>query len=218
MQEEWRPVVGYEGLYEISNLGRVKSLKGWNGKEYVSREKFLKSHISASTPNYSRKVVDLKKNGKRRTFRVHRLIAMAFIPNPDNLPEINHKDSNPLNNAISNLEWCTHKYNHDYRSTNGAYAISEETLNAMFTMYDQGTPIKHIAEKLGIGYVRTRKIIRAKRQTKPGWVYREKYHISKEELKKMFDDGMDNQQIAEYYHCPASLIERRKYQYRKGEY
>lgn len=114
MIEEWKDIKDYEKLYQVSNLGRVKSLsrkaptyhRGHTGYR-ITKEKILKScHI----PNrYD--VVILRKNNKGTTFAVHRLVAEAFIPNPDNLPEINHIDENKQNNKVINLEWCTHKHN-----------------------------------------------------------------------------------------------------------
>ena len=107
MEEEWREIKGYEGKYQISNLGRVKSLKGNHGNY---REKILSG--SPNTGGYLQ--VDLLKNGKRNTFKIHKLVAIHFIDNPNNLPEINHKDENKQNNKVSNLEWCTRKYNQNY--------------------------------------------------------------------------------------------------------
>lgn len=108
MEEIWKPVVGYEGMYEVSNLGRVKSLNYKNtGKEVV-----LKAYSNKSGKGYYK--IHLCKNGVVDWPYVHILVAQAFIPNPDNLPEVNHKDENPANNCVENLEWCTHKYNSGY--------------------------------------------------------------------------------------------------------
>lgn len=107
LNEEWRPIKGYEGLYEVSNFGRVKSLgkgKTWKG------EKILK--LCTNYGGYS--LAHLCKEGTRKHYTVHRLVATSFIPNPDNLPCINHKDCNPLNNCVWNLEWCDYKYNNSY--------------------------------------------------------------------------------------------------------
>lgn len=106
MKEEWRDIKGYEGLYQVSNLGRVKSLNYLN----TGREQFL---IAANdTAGY--KIVSLCKNSKRKTCTIHKLVATAFIPNPNKLPMINHKDENKANNEIDNLEWCTASYNNSY--------------------------------------------------------------------------------------------------------
>ena len=104
--EVWKPVVGYEGLYEVSNIGRVRSINFHkSGKAKVMRP-------SLNTWGYP--IVDLRKNSKRHSYTVHRLVALAFIPNPDNLPEINHKNEIKNDNTVENLEWCTRKYNINY--------------------------------------------------------------------------------------------------------
>lgn len=116
-KEIWKDVKDYEGLYQVSNLGRVKRLE-WKrfslGKWQTIKEKVLKQTIG--TTGYWH--ISLNKNGSHNTYKVHRLVARAFIPNPDNLPCINHKDNNPLNNKVENLEWCTYKYNNNYKDHN----------------------------------------------------------------------------------------------------
>lgn len=105
-KEYWRPVVGYEGLYEVSNLGRVKSLNyNRTGKEKIMSPVVFKG--------YYRVLFNCRGKGRKQKF-VHRLVAEAFIPNPDNLPQVNHKDENKLNNCVDNLEWCTNIYNCNY--------------------------------------------------------------------------------------------------------
>jgi hypothetical protein len=94
-------------LYQVSNLGRIKSLPKEMGNKYFSKEKIMKLQII----NGNRYQIRLIKNKLAKNYRVHRLVAEAFIPNPNNLPQINHKDENPLNNNVSNLEWCTRTYN-----------------------------------------------------------------------------------------------------------
>ena len=119
MQEEvWKDVVGYEGLYEVSNLGRVRSLSREvshveKGQKYIRDGRVLK-YGHAHGRHYKYLLVCLCKDKQRSMKRVHRLVAEAFIPNPDNLPMINHKDENPSNNRVDNLEWCTAKYNSNY--------------------------------------------------------------------------------------------------------
>ena len=105
-KEYWKPVVGYEGLYEVSNWGRVKSLKF--GKERILKQSIRHGYYS----------VGLSKNGIVKTYQVHRLVAEAFIDNTDNLPQVNHKDECKSNNVVSNLEWCTHEYNNSYGTRN----------------------------------------------------------------------------------------------------
>ena len=112
--EIWRDIEGYEGLYQVSNEGRVKSLQREilykDGRKKVLEEKILRNFISDLGYYH----VMLSKNGVPKRYKVHRLVAKAFIPNPDNLPIINHKDENPKNNVVDNLEWCTQGYNVRY--------------------------------------------------------------------------------------------------------
>ena len=108
--EEWKDIKGYEGKYQISNKGRVKSL---NYKR-TGKEKILK--LSSDINGY--KKITLCKNSKQKTYLIHKLVAEAFLPNPDNLPVVNHKDENKLNNNVENLEWCTQAYNVNYSHNN----------------------------------------------------------------------------------------------------
>ena len=108
--EIYKDIEGYENLYQISNLGNVKSL----GNDKKRKEKVLKPFNT--TKGYLQ--VELFKNGNGKKYFIHRLVAEAFIPNPNNYPIINHKDENPLNNNISNLEWCTSEYNNNYGTHN----------------------------------------------------------------------------------------------------
>lgn len=118
MTEEWREIEGYEGLYQVSNLGRVKSLARVvmriNGVLLSVKERILKFRLDNG--GYVR--VCLSKDGVEIGYSVHRLVAMAFIDNPLNLPEVNHKDENKKNNSVDNLEWCTSLYNNNYGSHN----------------------------------------------------------------------------------------------------
>ena len=106
MNEIWLPVVGYEGLYEVSNLGRVRSL---NYKRTGERRVLIQREN-----NVGYLLVNLWQNGKGKTVLVHRIVAEAFIPNWFSDPCINHRDENPKNNFVDNLEWCDHKYNTNY--------------------------------------------------------------------------------------------------------
>lgn len=116
MEEIYRDIRGYEGMYQCSNLGNIKALRreyiAGNGSHRWTEEKILKQCVNRG--GYLQ--VQLHNNGKLTTHRVHRIIAETFIPNPDNLPQVNHKDENRQNNAIDNLEWCDNKYNCNYGS------------------------------------------------------------------------------------------------------
>ena len=102
--EIWKDIDGFDGDYQVSSYGRIKSLK-------KNVEKILKTHTNKKT-GYA--YVGLCKDGKVFTNTVHRIVAEAFIPNPDNLPCVNHKDEDKLNNNVDNLEWCTYEYNLNY--------------------------------------------------------------------------------------------------------
>lgn len=117
--EVWKDIEGYEGYYQVSSEGRIKSLerivKGvGNGGEFdkLLPEKILKLQTDKYTS------VNLHKDGVGHRVNVHRLVAMAFIPNPDNLPEVNHKDECKTNNRVENLEWCSTEYNQSYGTKN----------------------------------------------------------------------------------------------------
>lgn len=110
--EIWMDVVGYEGFYEVSNLGRVKSLprtrKSSKGGIASVKGKILKYKID----RYGYLVYGLSKDGRGKSHTCHRIVAKTFIPNPENLPQVNHIDGNKVNNKVENLEWCTNIYNH----------------------------------------------------------------------------------------------------------
>lgn len=109
MQEIWKDVVGYEGLYKVSNLGNVISLN------YRKTNKPKKLSYNVNHKGYLD--VHLTKNRTSKHKIIHRLVALAFIPNPNNLPQINHIDGNKQNNNVNNLEWCDNSQNqkHAYK-------------------------------------------------------------------------------------------------------
>ena len=114
MVEIWKDVPGYEGIYIVSSFGKVKSLKrtrkGSYGSIRVVDERVLEHKIDKDGYH----IVTLSKEGKTKCIGVHRLVARVFIPNPDGLPQVNHRDENKSNNSVDNLEWCDVKYNTNY--------------------------------------------------------------------------------------------------------
>lgn len=106
--EEWRDIEGYEGMYQVSNLGRIKRLP--LGKQWPCRQTHnnIRKYKKSNSGYF---VVNLSKQNKVKFHFVHRLVATAFIPNTENLPQINHKDDDKTNNRVENLEWCSRKYN-----------------------------------------------------------------------------------------------------------
>lgn len=97
--EVWKNVEGFEGLYEVSNLGSIRGQRGL---------------LKISTQRNGYKYVTLRKDGKQYHSLIHRLVAQNFIPNPNGYPEVNHISEDKEDNSVTNLEWCTHKYNHNY--------------------------------------------------------------------------------------------------------
>ena len=105
--ECWREAPNTDGLYKVSNLGRIARVLTRGNRPCFKIVKPVHGNIVYPT-------VHLSLGGKRKRVTIHRLVALAFIPNPDNLPQVNHKDENPCNNHADNLEWCTELYNHNY--------------------------------------------------------------------------------------------------------
>ena len=122
-EEEWRDILGWEGFYIVSNLGRIFSIgrKVTQGSRQMTiKSKMLKQILNKKTLGYTDTVVYLasKDKGYRsKKYKIHRLVAEAFIPTKDKTLEVNHKDNNPLNNQVYNLEWVSHKENMVYSSS-----------------------------------------------------------------------------------------------------
>ena len=146
MIELWKNIKNYEGYYQISNLGRVKSLKKWCGnkhiKKYIDKEQIIKP----SRDNLGYLKVMLHKERKIENKRIHRLVAEAFLDNPNNLPVINHIDNNKNNNCVNNLEWCTQKHNveegikcfarkYDYKGNFKKFIIKDKRYNRYYVRF-----------------------------------------------------------------------------------
>ena len=110
MKEIWKDIKGYEKLYQVSNLGNVRRIKFINNRTQKDKIKMLK--LIKDKKGYLK--INLWKNNKSKMFLVHRIVAETFILNPNNLPQVNHKDENKSNNCVENLEWCSQKYNNNY--------------------------------------------------------------------------------------------------------
>lgn len=167
MTELWRDVQGYEGLYEVSNLGEVRSLP-----RATTSGKTL-------TPNNSGKgylQVALYKNGKSKRLLVHRLVAQAFVPNPLNLSSVNHKDENKKNNRFDNLEWCTPQYNlsynglHKRRGLPRYRAINQYTRCGAFVKRWRGA--QDVEDQLGFSHSSIAAVCRGKRTSAYNYIWR----------------------------------------------
>lgn len=164
-KEVWKDIKNYEGLYQVSNLGRVKSL-------YFGKETILKP----SKNNKGYLFVYLFKDKIRQHCFIHRLVAETFIENSNNLPCINHKDENPLNNTLENLEWCSHLYNMTYgtiverRSTKKKKAVNQyDKANNLIKEWKSAIDIERA---IGIAQGSIIRCCRGKQRTAGGYVWK----------------------------------------------
>lgn len=166
MEEIWKDVEGYEGLYQVSNLGNVRSLN-YNHRGIVK-------NLRLSEMGRGYLLVELSAGGKGRTFLVHRLVASAFIPNPNNHPEVNHKDENKHHNNVNNLEWCTRAYNDAYGTGRVRHA---KLISKPVEQMKDGVVVKRwlsATEASRCGYSRTRvsECCNGRQQTHKGYEWR----------------------------------------------
>ncbi len=202
--EIWKDINGYEGYYRISNKGRVKSLIGFNGHKYIEREKMLNPYKQTSTPNYSRLVVKLVKDRHKKDFKVHQLVAKAFIPNPNNYKMINHLDGNPFNNNVKNLEWCTAKQNTEHAIKTGLIKIREYDKDKLESLYAEKTS-REVADIYGVSIPTILRAIERhglKKKPTGGPI---KFNITKELLEKELKNKTQTQ-LANELGCDPSLI------------
>ncbi len=164
--EVWKDIPNYEGLYQVSNKGRVKSFIQHNPR-------ILKATI---TKGYL--CLRLCKNGIQKHFYIHRLVAMTFIENPKKLTIINHKDKNPLNNDVNNLEWCTQRYNMDYSNVlekahnSHKRKVNQYDLNGNYI--ETHASIVEVSKKYNINHVGISRCCRGLQNTAGGFIWRYK--------------------------------------------
>ena len=167
--ETWKPIAGYEGLYEVSDQGRVKSL----GNDKSRKEKILKPQKYRG--GYLK--VNLCKDGHKKTVKIHRLVAEAFITNPNNLETVNHKDEVKTNNVASNLEWMSRKDNNNYGTRNKRVA---EALSKQVQMFDKSTDellatfpsLMEARRVTGINHGNIYSCCKGKRKSAGGYIWR----------------------------------------------
>lgn len=170
IEEIWKDIDGLEGCYQISNFGRVKSLARYDYSTRYIKEKIMKP--SKDKDGYL--IIGLqcaRKHKKQKTYRIHQMVAKAFIPNPFNLPEINHKDEDKTNNHVDNLEWCTTKYNLTYGhrldcvkgENNPKHKLTPDQVKTIRSVYIKGDSEygqSALGRKYGISHVSIASIIK----------------------------------------------------------
>lgn len=162
----WKDIKNYEGLYKVNEDGEVLGVK---------RNKLISPHLVGKRKEYLQ--VNLCKDGKIKAHYLHRLVAEAFIPNPDNLPEVNHRDENKLNNTASNLEWCSSSYNSSYGTRTDrikaktAYKVCQYSMNGeLIAIYDS---TRDAANATGADNSTISKVCRGEKNSHHGykWAY-----------------------------------------------
>lgn len=138
MNEIWKPVAGYEGIYEVSNLGRVRSLDREVANRWGTTKPVPGAIRTIAVKREGYCFVNLFRRSRGRPMYVHRLVAIAFLPNPEGLPQVNHIDGDKLNNRADNLEWCTGKENCQHAVAEALYQTwrGEQTVMAKLTELD----------------------------------------------------------------------------------
>lgn len=167
MEEIWKDIKGFEGLYQVSNMGRVRSLR---------KNIILKSRIARGYEG-----VTLCANNIHKDYYIHRMVANAFIPNPNNYPIVNHKDENKTNNCVDNLEWCTQEYNVNYGTGIAKRARSRSKKVLQFNL--DGTFIKEwkstmdVQRNLGFAQSNIVKVCNGKRKSAYRYLWKYKKEI-----------------------------------------
>ena len=177
MNEIWKPILETDGKYEISNLGNIRTVDRYakvcgGGMRFIKGE--MRKPIVCSNGYLE---LQASVNGKRIIFMVHRLVAQYFIPNPNDYPEVNHKDENPQNNHVDNLEWCTPKYNCNYGTRNQRCmekvikkAVNQYTLDGEFVAHYE--MIKDAERKYGIDSSQIIRVCKGKNRTAGGYLWK----------------------------------------------
>ena len=215
----WKPVNNYEGLYEVSETGEVKSLKKLmvnqpNGEGYW-RDEIILSKTKTTTGYWK---VELYKNKKRKSKKVHRLVAKAFIPNPKNKPQINHIDGNPLNNNVENLEWCTSRENIIHSIETGLRQIKQLNQNEVKKLYiEEEKSLREVADCFDVSVSRIkRELEKMNVETRTISKALMKYNLTKNFIINQLKNKTQKE-LAEEVGCSPSLISHYLKRIKKGD-
>lgn len=170
MKEIWKDIRGYEGLYQVSNLGRVKSLERLDRMGREIKTKILSQSDNGNGYSY----VGLYKDKKGKKVGVHRLVAQMFIPNPNNLPQVNHLDEDKYNNKIDNLAWVTNKENSNYGNHNKNLAMAQKRTSVIARDIKTGVSIhfnslREAERKTGVHHSNISKVLKGEYRQANGY-------------------------------------------------
>lgn len=160
-EEIWKDIEGYDGIYEVSSWGRVKNSR--TGRV-----------LKAGKDIYGYLFVNVYKNGKRTNYKVHRLVAQAFIPNPQNKPQVNHIDENKENNYVENLEWCTAKENNNHGEHNSRVAKARSIPIICIETGIEYISASDCAIQMGLHQQNINKVLKGKYKTTGGYTFKYK--------------------------------------------
>lgn len=207
-EEVWKDIKGFEGIYQVSNMGNVKSLYRWiktgRGGLQLRGGIIVKPKID----KYGYHCLGLSKNGKQYMFTIHRLVATHFLPNPDNLPQVNHKNENKTDNRVENLEWCDAKYNSNYGTRNKkirAKQINDKNKSKPIIQYNPDNQIikiwcnaKEAERQIGICATSIRTICNKLyyHKTAGGFKWKYLYNQLADWLEEIQDEDMTNERVA----------------------
>ena len=214
MQEEWRDVAGYEDLYQVSNLGNVRSFWCWDGHKYKKRDepKILKP---VYTPQ-GYQMITLYNSTKKKRISIHKLVAITFIKKPPKKNFINHIDFNRSNNNITNIEWCSQKENVMHSAKNFRYGfVDEKTTNKIIEMHKDNIPTKQIGKMLNLKTQTCYVILK-----KNGFTYfnkNKKYAYDKKSALNDLQSGNKIVDVSKKYNVPYHVIKQLKRTYFKNK-
>lgn len=210
--EIWKPITGFEGYYEVSNYSRIKGLDRVDCMGQRRKEAIMSQQLDKDGYTYT----SLARERKDSTKRPHRLSSIEFIPNPNNYPQVNHKDGNKINNHIDNLEWCTNQQNIDHAIAIGlrdGRGIKNYgcvlTESQVVEIYNSKLPNKELSKLFGVGALAIGRIKHGKTWGHlTGHTYKQRYlpTLTPEVVISIFNSTDDHHEAAKLFNVPATTI------------